>query len=159
MEQMEQVKNSYEGMFLVDAGQPSAEVALEPVRSVLERSEAEILSIKPWEERRLAYEIQGRKRGLYVLSYFRLDAEKVSELEHDCMLNEKILRMLVLRKETVTEAELQASTPAEVVPTESSAGREEDEKAPEDAARDDEDSQDDSDNNDEINLDDEESTD
>lgn len=120
MEQMAQVKNSYEGMFLLDAGQSNTEAALEPVRTVLERSQAEILSLKTWDERRLAYEIDGRKRGLYVLGYFKLDADKVVELEHDCLLNEKIIRMMVLRKETVTEAELTAPTPAETAPAGSS---------------------------------------
>jgi small subunit ribosomal protein S6 len=119
MEQMAQVKNSYEGMFLLDAGQSNTDAALEPVRTVLERSQAEILSLKTWDERRLAYEIEGRKRGLYVLSYFKLDADKVVELERDCMLSEKILRSLVLRKETVTEGELTAPTPAETAPAES----------------------------------------
>jgi len=120
MEQMAQVKNSYEGMFLLDAGQSNTEAALEPVRTVLERSQAEILSLKTWDERRLAYEIDGRKRGLYVLGYFKLDADKVAELEHDCLLSEKIIRMMVLRKETVTEAELTAPTPAETAPAGSS---------------------------------------
>lgn len=133
---MEQTKNYYEGMFLVDAGQPNAQVALEPVRHVLERSEAEILSLKPWDERRLAYEIQGRKRGLYILGYFRLDPSKVVELEHDCLLNEKILRSLILRRETVTDAELQAPTPAETAPAgrhEESTPAEEDSREPAEA--------------------------
>ena len=116
MEQMAQAKNCYEGMFLLDAGQPNTEAALEPVRTVLERSQAEILSLKTWDERRLAYEIEGRKRGLYVLGYFKLDADKVVELERDCLLSEKILRSLVLRKETVTESDLTAPTPAETAP-------------------------------------------
>jgi small subunit ribosomal protein S6 len=120
MEQMEQGKNCYEGMFLLDAGQPNLETALEPVRTVLARSEAEILSLKPWDERRLAYEIQGRKRGLYVLSYFKLDSDKVVELEHDCLLNENIIRMMVLRRETITEAQIEAPTPAETAPADTS---------------------------------------
>jgi len=149
MEQMAQVKNCYEGMFLLDAGQPNTEAALEPVRTVLERSEAEILSIKPWDERRLAYEIQGRKRGLYVLSYFKLDADKVTELEHDCLLNENIIRMLVLRRETVTEAELEAPTPAETAPmettpAETSERTENDEPRKDAAPKDEEESQEDS---------------
>ncbi len=110
---MEATIHCYEGMFLLDAGQPNPDTALEPVRTVLDRAGAEILTIKPWEERRLAYEIRGRKRGLYVLSYFKAGAEKIVELEHDCLLNEKILRSLILRKEHVTEAELQTQTPAE----------------------------------------------
>ena len=54
-------KMTYEGMFLVDPGEFQA--ASEPVRNILARSEAEVLAIKPWDERRLAYEILGRKRA------------------------------------------------------------------------------------------------
>ena len=56
---MSEGKNTYEGMFLVSPNQSDFERAGEPVRAVLGRSEAEILSIKPWDERRLVYEIDG----------------------------------------------------------------------------------------------------
>lgn len=104
---------SYEGMFLLDAGVANFDNAHQPIQRVLDRNEAEVLAIKPWDDRRLAYEIKGRKRGLYVLSYFRLDPERVSELEHDCILSEDILRVLILHKDEVTEEMLQTRTPAE----------------------------------------------
>ena len=85
---MDQVKN-YEAMFLVDTGKKDFETASEPVRNVLNRSEAEIVSIKPWDERRLCYEIKGRKRGLYVLTYFKADPLKIADLERDCQLDEQ----------------------------------------------------------------------
>ena len=105
-------RKTYEGMFLVDAGSPDFEASSQPVRTVLERSEAELLAIKPWDERRLAYEIKGRKRGLYVLTYFKLDPAKVTELERDAELNEDVLRMLVLRRDRVTDEQINAQTPA-----------------------------------------------
>ncbi|MCK4601083.1 MAG: 30S ribosomal protein S6 [Phycisphaerae bacterium] len=120
-------KKNYEGMFLVDAGSPDFEASSQPVRTVLERSEAELLAIKPWDERRLAYEIKGRKRGLYVLTYFKLDPAKVTELERDVELNEDILRMLVLRRDHLTDEQINAQTPAMAV--ERMADAEGDEKA------------------------------
>ena len=51
-------KRTYEGLFLLDAAQPDFEAASRPVRALLERYQADVLSIKPWDERRLAYEIQ-----------------------------------------------------------------------------------------------------
>ena len=83
-------KKTYEGMFLVDAGNPDFNAASEPVRNILTRYEAEMLAFKPWDERRLAYEILGRKRGLYILCYFKLDPLKVHEVEHDCRLDERV---------------------------------------------------------------------
>jgi small subunit ribosomal protein S6 len=102
---------TYEGMFLVDAGRDFGN-ASEPIKTVLERAEAEVLSMKPWEERRLAYEINGRKRALYVLTYFSANPANMAELERDVQLNEDILRMQVLRREDITDDELAAETPA-----------------------------------------------
>lgn len=109
---MDQRIKTYEGMFLVDSGNPDFNAASEPVKGILTRYGAEILSIKPWDDRKLMYEIKGRKRGLYILTYFKLDASKLVEVEHDCQLNERILRMLVLRRDTITEQEINADTPA-----------------------------------------------
>lgn len=104
-------KRTYEGLFLLDAGQPDFEAASRPVRSLLERYQADILSIKPWDERRLAYEIQGRRRGLYVLTYFAVDPAHMSEIEHDCELSEQILRSMILHKEALTQEQINAETP------------------------------------------------
>jgi small subunit ribosomal protein S6 len=98
-------------MFLLDAGQ-DFEAASEPVRAVLDRYGAELLSIKPWDERKLAYTIGGRKRGLYVLTYFGIDPSRLDEIEHDCQLDERILRALFLRKEDLSDEDVQADTPA-----------------------------------------------
>ncbi len=105
-------KKTYEGMFLLDAGNPDFNAASEPVRNILTRYEAELLAFKPWDERRLAYEIRGRKRGLYVLSYFKLDPLKVREVEHDCRLDERVLRALILRRDNLTPEVINAETPA-----------------------------------------------
>jgi len=104
---------TYEGMFMVQSG-IDFHSASEPVNTVLERSQAEVLSIQPWEERRLAYEVKGHKRGLYILTYFRMDPARLTDLHRDCELNEGVLRMMVLRRDKITDAEVNAKTPAVV---------------------------------------------
>ena len=104
-------KRLYEGMFLVDAGQ-DFETATQPIHAVLARGKGEIVTIKPWDERRLAYEIDGRKRGLYVLVYFKMDPSNISEVEHDVQLNEHLLRALFLRKDALSDEVIHAETPA-----------------------------------------------
>ena len=103
---------TYEGMFLLDAGNPDFQAACEPVRTILSRYQAQVLSMKPWEERRLAYEIAGRKRGLYVLIYFQAAPGAIVEIEHDCRLEERILRSLILRKDKISDEVVHAETPA-----------------------------------------------
>ena len=105
-------KRIYEGMFLVDAGNPDFDAASQPIHAVLERGEAELLSIKPWDERRLTYEIKGRKRALYVLAYFKMDPGNITELERDVQLNEEIVRALFLRRDELADEVINAETPA-----------------------------------------------
>lgn len=108
---MEQRIYTYEGMFLLDSSS-DFEAASEPVKSILTRYGAELLAFKPWDDRKLAYEIRGRKRGLYVLTYFKADPEKIVEIEHDCQLDERFLRQLILRKDRLTQEQIDAVTPA-----------------------------------------------
>ena len=109
---MTNAKRTYEAMFLVDSGSADLQAASEPIRKVLDRNEAEVLSLKAWDDRPLAYPIEGRRRGLYVLTYFNVDPERVREIEHDCQLDDRVLRAMILRKEKLTEEELNAETPA-----------------------------------------------
>ena len=108
----ETTMKTYEAMFLLEAGQSDFEAACEPIQAVLKRSGGELVSSNLWDERRLAYEIKGQKRGMYVLTYFKLDPAKVVELEHDCQLNEGILRVLIIRRDNLKDEELNAPTPA-----------------------------------------------
>ncbi len=112
--------HTYEAMFLLGPNQPTSDAAFEPIQAVLGRFDADILGIKLWDERRLAYEVQGYKRGTYILTYFKMDPTKITELEHECQLSEAILRVLFLRRDEVTEKELEADTPAtmSIAPTE-----------------------------------------
>lgn len=104
---------TYEGMFLLDTGNPNFEETVAPVRAILGRYGAEVLVLKKWDERRLAYEIKGRRRGLYVLTYFKMDPLKITEVEHDIRLTEAIIRAMILTAEEVTPEQMAAATPAE----------------------------------------------
>lgn len=102
--------NQYEAMFLFD---PTFGTNLEDceaeIRRVMDRAEAEILFCKKWDERRLAYRIKGRKRGVYMLVYFKASSSKITPLERDVQLSEPILRLLVLRADDIT-AEMMEQT-------------------------------------------------
>lgn len=97
----------YEGMFLFDNTtlHQWAEMEAE-IKRLIGRIEAELLVCVKFDERRLAYEINGRKRGTYILTYFDADPLRIGELERDARLSESILRLLVLRPENLTEEKL-----------------------------------------------------
>lgn len=101
----------YEGMFLFDNTVAHEWPSMEQeVRRLCERVGAKLKVCLKFDERKLAYEIRGRKRGTYVLTYFEAPPEKMREMERDAQLSESILRALFLRREIKPEklAELQA---------------------------------------------------
>ncbi|MDB5298447.1 MAG: rpsF [Phycisphaerales bacterium] len=108
--------NQYEGMFLF--GQSAAadvEASLKLVRSIIERHEGKILVIKRWDERKLAYEISGQKRGTYVITYFQAPSTAVAAIERDVKLSEEVLRVLVLHADHMNQAEMEAVEPQPIV--------------------------------------------
>src|SRR5271156_5058314 len=90
--------NVYECMFLLDTNKVAGDVpeATKQLHAILEKNQAEILASRPWDDRRLAYSVKNHKKGLYYLTYFRTDSQKIVGIEHDCKLNEMILRKLIL---------------------------------------------------------------
>jgi ribosomal protein S6 len=106
------ILNQYEAMFLFDpALAPDYGKAKEEVERILRRAEAETVFLEKWEERKLAYEIRGRKRGLYVLAYFNSSGAKVTGIERDAQLSEMILRVLVTRADGVTREQMDKFMP------------------------------------------------
>jgi small subunit ribosomal protein S6 len=81
------------------------------IERIMKRAEAQIIVSRKWDERKLAYEIEGRKRGCYVLTYFRADPAKITGIQRDFELSESILRGLVLSAEGLTEEQMQRSVP------------------------------------------------
>ncbi|MHC4640941.1 MAG: 30S ribosomal protein S6, partial [Planctomycetota bacterium] len=83
------VKRLYEGMFLVDSASVSDwDKVVKTIKKLLDRSDAEIVTIRNWAEKKLAYEINHKSRGTYVLCYFNADAEKIKSIEKDAQLSE-----------------------------------------------------------------------
>ncbi len=106
----EQRISTYEGMFLFPQSAGSdLGGAVAHIESILERADAELLAISKWDERRLAYDIKGNKRGLYLLTYFKSDRSKIASIERDCNLSEMLLRAMVVRAEHVPAEEIEAA--------------------------------------------------
>lgn len=103
----EKRKYYYEAMFLLSQS-VAADLsgAIAHINEVLSRGHAEVLAMKKWDERRLAYEIRGQKRGMYILAYFKAPGVDVAHIERDVNLSEKILRAQILRVEHLTEEQM-----------------------------------------------------
>lgn len=102
--------NAYEVMFLIS----QAEAAdfggvIEHINHLLQRAGAEIIAMQKWDERRLAYEIDKQKRGVYILTYFKAPAENIQAFERDCNISERVMRIMLTRADHLTLEEMKAT--------------------------------------------------
>ncbi|MEM1210133.1 MAG: 30S ribosomal protein S6 [Planctomycetota bacterium] len=103
-------KSLYEGLFLFSpAAGTEIDETLQLVRDMIERVEGEIVTLAKWEERKLAYTIGDIKRGLYVLSLFRVDGTKIVNIERDCNLSEDVVRAMITKADHMGELEIEAA--------------------------------------------------
>ena len=91
--------NTYEGMFLLDSAKAATawEDTVKHVHDILTKHQSEIVASRQWDERRLAYPVEGHKKGTYLLTYFKTDGAALKEIVADCHLSDVILRELVLK--------------------------------------------------------------
>lgn len=94
-------KRLYEAMFLVDSSLAAQDWdgILGTIEGILKRAEAEIVTLRKWGDKRLAYEIDHKARGTYILCYFRADGGRIGDIEKDVQLSERIMRVLILSTE------------------------------------------------------------
>src|SRR5215218_9058230 len=86
-------------MFLLDSTKVAAswDDSVRHVHDILNKHESEIVASRQWDERRLAYPVDGHKKGTYLLTYFRVDGTKLHDIAADCRLSDVILRELILK--------------------------------------------------------------
>ena len=108
-------KRLYEGLFLVDTAQAASDwdgtVAV--IEKMLSRADAEVVSMRKWDERPLAYEINKKGRGTYILIYFNGDPLKITTIERDVQLSENVVRVMILRTDKMSEEQIAGDTPSE----------------------------------------------
>ena len=89
----------YEGMFILDptkyARDPAA--SAQQVSDLITSNGGTMLAARLWDERKLAYPIKGHKKGVYWLTYFRMDGPNLAALERQCEINDDIIRKLILK--------------------------------------------------------------
>lgn len=107
------VNRLYEAMFLIDSAEAARDWdgIIKIINTILEKAQVEIVSVRKWDDRPLAYKISRCLRGTYVLVYFRANGARIGEIEREVQLSERILRVLILRADHLSEQDLQKETP------------------------------------------------
>jgi small subunit ribosomal protein S6 len=86
-------------MFVLD----SAKFATDPdgvsqqVIGILEKAGGTVDTHRPWQDGRLAYPIEGHRKALHYLAYFRMDGQGLTDVTRACKLNDLILRHMVIK--------------------------------------------------------------
>ncbi len=92
--------NRYEMIYIIDTGLEEAarKELIEKVSALIEKNGGEIEKVdETWGKRRLAYAIDYKTEGWYVLVTFKAPAELPRELERNLQINENVLRYLVVK--------------------------------------------------------------
>ena len=96
---MEKVINSYETLFVVDnsLGEEAVKAIVDKFTALI-ASNGTVESVDEWGKRKLAYPINYKTEGYYVLVNFKSEGAFTIELERVFGITEGILRSIVIRQ-------------------------------------------------------------
>ncbi len=123
----------YETIFIVktDLGDEALAEKVTWATDILTSNGAEVINVEQWGKKRLAYQVNKQKHGIYVLMHYEGDPKVVPELERNLKLSEDILKHLTVKLEG---AQVDKARAAAVAAAEEEARRAEERSAKEAAA-------------------------
>lgn len=91
--------NVYEGMFILDPSKYSRDPAAtsQQIADMIMQNGGTVLASRLWDERKLAYPINGHKKGIYWLTYFKMPGDGITPLERQCEITDDVIRKLILK--------------------------------------------------------------
>jgi len=92
--------NKYETIFIIDSevGEENIKALVEKFKNLLETS-AQLESIDEWGKRKLAYPVNDKNEGYYVMANFSAESDFPRELERIYKITDGIIKYLVIKKE------------------------------------------------------------
>jgi small subunit ribosomal protein S6 len=89
----------YEELFIIrpDATDEEITPIVEQIRGVITNAGGSIDKEERWGVRKLAYRVQKRNEGFYVLLQFTSDPQTVKEIERRLRVNDSVLKFLTVR--------------------------------------------------------------
>jgi len=119
-------ENVYECMFIFNANTYAKNPAgvAKTVEDLFKTVEGEVLASRLWNEQKLAYPINGHRKGAYWLTYARLESTSISKFNRACQLNDGILRHLVIKIDPRLVDTMVAVAKGETLPGEAEEGGE-----------------------------------
>lgn len=89
----------YEIMYIINPTvlEEGRETLIAEVNGLLQANGATIAKTEKWGERKLAYPIEKKKSGFYVLTTFEIDGVKLAEVEAKLNIMESVMRYIVVK--------------------------------------------------------------
>jgi small subunit ribosomal protein S6 len=86
-------------MFILDPNRYAKEASgvSGELATMIEKLGGEVMVSRLWNEQKLAYPIDGHRKGTYWLTFFRMESTKLTQLNRECQLNGNILRHLTIK--------------------------------------------------------------
>ena len=117
----------YECMFIFNANayakNPAA--AAKAVQDVTETVNGKLLASRLWNEQKLAYPINGQRKGVYWLAYIEMESTEVTKFNRACKLTDMMLRHLVVGIDPRLVQTMVAVAKGETIPEPEEAAEEE----------------------------------
>lgn len=90
----------YEIMAILDPEADEQTVAgvVDRITKILSEREGEVSNVDRWGRRKLAYEINRKSEGNYVLVVFKSEPEALAELDRVLNLADEVIRFKIIRK-------------------------------------------------------------
>ncbi|MCQ8212332.1 30S ribosomal protein S6 [Cetobacterium somerae] len=91
----------YELMFIINPTilEEGREAVIAKVNNILAGAGATVLKSEKWGERKLAYPIDKKKTGFYVLTTLEMDGTKLTEVESKLNITEEVMRYIVVKND------------------------------------------------------------
>jgi small subunit ribosomal protein S6 len=91
--------NSYETMYILrpDLNDEAADQAIDKYQTILRDNGAEILETQHRGKRRLAYEIDKQREGIYVQMNFKGDGSQIAVMERAMRLSTEVIRFMTIK--------------------------------------------------------------
>lgn len=91
--------NVYECLFILDSNRYARDpqAVAQGISDMVTNNDGEILVTRLWNEQKLAYPINGNRKGTYWLTYFSMEGTSLSAFERSCRLNDNVMRNLTIK--------------------------------------------------------------
>ena len=94
---------NYEGMFIINADL-STEITkgvVTQIQELITKNGGRVDGIQEWGKKRLAYKINKRQEGNYVIMNFQMESSQSKKLDQGLKLNDNLMRFLLVNKDAL----------------------------------------------------------